>query len=70
MGINFKNFLSSQKNNTKMGDYQNLDHLDGVAISTISANLYNNSRDDLVMFYFRDGANFASIYKMEFKSKN
>ncbi len=62
MGINFKNFLSSQKNNTKMGDYQNLDHIDGVAISTISANLYNNSRDDLVMFYFRDGANFASIY--------
>ena len=62
MGINFKNFLSSQQNNNKMGDYQNLDHLDGVAISTISANLYNNSRDDLVMFYFRDGANFASLY--------
>ena len=62
MGINFKNFLSSQKNNNKMGDYQNLDHLDGVAISTISANLYNNTRDDLVMFYFRDGANFASLY--------
>ena len=62
MGINFKNFLSSQQNNTKMGDYQNLDHLDGVAISTISANLYNNPRDDLVMFYFRDGANFASLY--------
>ena len=62
MGINFKNFLSSQQNNSKMGDYQNLDHLDGVAISTISANLYNNSRDDLVMFYFRDGANFASLY--------
>ncbi len=62
MGINFKNFLSSQQNNSKMGDYQNLDHLDGVAISTISANLYNNPRDDLVMFYFRDGANFASLY--------
>ena len=62
MGINFKNFLSSQQNNTKIGDYQNLDHVDGVAISTISANLYNNSRDDLVMFYFRDGANFASLY--------
>ena len=62
MGINFKNFLTSQQNNTKMGDYQNLDHVDGVAISTISANLYNNSRDDLVMFYFRDGANFASLY--------
>ena len=62
MGINFKNFLSSQQNNNKMGDYQNLDHVDGVAISTISANLYNNSRDDLVMFYFRDGANYASLY--------
>ena len=62
MGINFKNFLSSQENKTKMGDYQNLDHIDGVAISTISANLYNNPRDDLVMFYFRDGANFASLY--------
>ena len=62
MGINFKNFLTSQENNTKMGDYQNLDHVDGVAISTISANLYNNSRDDLAMFYFRDGANFASLY--------
>ena len=62
MGINFKNFLSSQQNKSKMGDYQNLDHLDGVAISTISANLYNSSRDDLVMFYFRDGANFASLY--------
>ena len=62
MGINFKNFLSSQKNNIKMGDYQNLDHIDGVAISTISANLYNNPRDDIAMFYFRDGANFASVY--------
>ena len=62
MGINFKNFLSSQQNNNKMGDYQNLDHVDGVAISTISANLYNNPRDDIAMFYFRDGANFASLY--------
>ena len=62
MGINFKNFLSSQENKTKRGDYQNLDHIDGVAISTVSANLYNNPRDDLVMFYFRDGANFASLY--------
>ncbi len=62
MGINFKNFLSSRKNNTKMGEYQNLDHIDGVAISTVSANLYDNPRDDLVMFYFRDGANFASLY--------
>jgi len=62
MGINFKNLFTSQKNKTKMGDYQNLDHIDGVAISSVSANLYNTSRDDLVMFYFRDGANHASVY--------
>ena len=62
MGINISNFLSSKSKNHKMIDFQDLDHLDGVAISSISANLYNNSRDDLVMFYFRDGANFASVY--------
>ena len=45
-----------------MGDFQNLEHLDGVSISTISANLYDSKRDDLVMFYFRDGANYASVY--------
>ncbi len=43
-------------------EFQDLDHIDGVSISTVSANLYNNSRDDLVMFYFRDGANYASVY--------
>ena len=43
-------------------EFQDLDHIDGVSISTISANLYNNSRDDLVMFYFREGANYASVY--------
>ena len=45
-----------------MLEFQDLDHIDGVSISTLSANLYNNARDDLVMFYFRDGANFASLY--------
>ena len=43
-------------------EFQDLDHIDGVSISTISADLYNNSRDDLVMFYFRDGVNHASVY--------
>lgn len=43
-------------------EFQDLDHIDGVSISSVSANLYNSSRDDLVMFYFRDGANHASVY--------
>ena len=43
-------------------EFQDLDHIDGVAISTVSADLYKDPRDDLVMFYFRDGANYASVY--------
>ena len=62
MGINLANFLSSKSKNKKMMEFQDLDHIDGVSISTVSANLYKNSRDDLVMFYFRDGANHASVY--------
>ena len=45
-----------------MADFQDLDHLDGLSISVTSANLYNNSRDDLVLFYFRNGAEHASLY--------
>ena len=45
-----------------MGDFQDLDHIDGVALSTTSANLYTHKRDDVVLFYFRKGANYASVY--------
>ncbi len=62
MGINISNFLFSKSKNRKTSDFQDLDHLDGLSISSISANLYQSKRDDLVMFYFREGANFASIY--------
>ena len=62
MAIHLSNFFSSKNKKSKMGDFQNLEHLDGVSISTISANLYDSQRDDLVMFYFRDGANYASVY--------
>jgi len=62
MAIHLSNFFSSKNRKSKMGDFQNLEHLDGVSISTINANLYDSKRDDLVMFYFRDGANYASVY--------
>ena len=62
MVINLKNFINSRDINSKMSDFQDLEHLDGVSISTVSANLYKNARDDLVMFYFREGANYASVY--------
>ena len=62
MVINLKNFLLSQDKKSKIGDFQDLDHIDGVAIAAISANLYKENRDDLVLFYFRDAANYASVY--------
>ena len=62
MAINFKDLINFQLSKSKMSDFQDLDHLDGVSISTTCANLYSKPRDDLVMFYFRDGANYASVY--------
>ena len=62
MGINLTNFLSSKSKKTKMIDFQDLDHIDGVAISVACANLYKDKRDDVAMLYFREGANYASVY--------
>ena len=62
MGINLPNFFSSKSSEKRLNQFQDLDHIDGLSISTISANLYGNNRDDLVMFYFREGANYASVY--------
>ena len=71
MTINFKNFINSQTSGSKMNNFQDLDHIEGVSISTICANLYGKPRDDLVMFYFRDGANHASVYtKSKIVSEN
>jgi len=62
MPINVKNFINSLNLKSKNSNFQDLEHLDGVSISTVCANLYSKPRDDLVMFYFRDGANYASVY--------
>ena len=44
-----------QLKSNSLGFYQDLEHLDGVGISAVSANLYENKkRDDLVIFYFRN----------------
>ena len=62
MAININKFFNLTDKNSIIGDFQDLDHIDGLAISSICANLYNRNRDDLVLFYFRDGANYASVY--------
>ena len=62
MVLNFKNLFNTESKKSKLSDFQDLDHLNGLAISITNAGLYNPPRDDLVLFYFRNGANYASVY--------
>ena len=62
MVFNINNFFDDRNKKSKIADFQDLDHIDGVSVSTVSANLYSQKRDDLVLFYFRDGANYASVF--------
>ena len=61
MTINLKNFLNDKKKMSKMGEFQELQGIEGLEISSVSADLYNNGRDDISLFYFPEGANYASI---------
>tara|TARA_B100000427_G_scaffold281036_1_gene252020 strand:+ start:2149 stop:3450 length:1302 start_codon:yes stop_codon:yes gene_type:complete len=62
MDFNINNFFDIGDRKTKIADFQDLDHIDGLSISTVSAGLYEKKRDDLVLFYFRQGASYASVY--------
>ena len=62
MTINVKNFLKDKPKLSKMGEFQELQPIEGLEISAISADLYGTGRDDLCLFYFKDGANYAAIY--------
>jgi glutamate N-acetyltransferase/amino-acid N-acetyltransferase len=62
MTINLKNFLSTKKRTSIMGDFQELKHIQGLQVSAVSANLYKNERDDLALFYFPEGSNHAVVY--------
>ncbi len=61
MTINLKNFLNDKSKLSKMGEFQDLKPLDGLEVSSISADLYHNGRDDLALFYFKEGANYATL---------
>ena len=62
MKINLKNILGMDVRISKMGDFQELKHIEGLQVSAISAGLYKNKRDDTALFYFPDGANYAVAY--------
>ncbi len=61
MTINIKNFLNDKSKMSKMGEFQNLKQIEGLEMSSVSADLYKNGRDDLALFYFRNGANYATV---------
>jgi glutamate N-acetyltransferase/amino-acid N-acetyltransferase len=62
MVFNINNFFDDRNRKSKIADFQDLDHIDGVSISTVRANLYDQKRDDLVLFYFRDRVSYASVF--------
>ena len=62
MTVNLKNLLNPKIKLSKMKEYQELQPIDGLEISSVSADLYGDGRDDLCLFYFKDGANFAAAY--------
>ncbi len=61
MTINLKNFLNNKNKMSKMGEFQNLKQIEGLEMSSVSADLYGNGRDDLTLFYFSKGANYATV---------
>ena len=62
MTINLKNFLGTNKKTSKMGDFQELKGIQGLQVSAVSADLYKNGRDDISLFYFPEGSNYAVAY--------
>ena len=62
MTINLKNLLNPNIKTSKMGDFQELKRIEGLSISAVSADLYGDGRDDLSLFYFKDGAKYAALY--------
>ena len=62
MDLKLKKYFKTQflKNN---GSFIDLPVLDGVKISSSTANLYKKkSRNDLCLFYFEDGASHAAVF--------
>ena len=61
MTINIKNFLKDKTKLSKMGEFQSLKQIEGLEMASISADLYGDGRDDLALFYFSRGANYATL---------
>ena len=61
MTVNIKNFLNDKTKLSRMGEFQSLKQIEGLEMTSISADLYKDGRDDLALFYFSKGANYATL---------
>ena len=50
MTVNLKNFFNPKGKMSKMGEFQELHPINGLEISSISADLYGDGRDDVSLF--------------------
>jgi len=55
MTLNLKNLLNPKVKISKMGEFQELQPIEGLEISAVSADLYGDGRDDLTLFYLEKG---------------
>lgn len=62
MTLNLKNLLNPKVKMSKMEEFQELQLIEGLQISAVSADLYGDGRDDLTLFFFDEGANFGAVY--------
>ena len=53
MKLNINNLLNINSQRSKIVDFQDLDHIDGVSISAVNAGLYKFKRDEVVLPFTR-----------------
>ena len=61
MAITFKQIFG-QRSEYKVKNFPELPNIEGLQLSSGSADLYKNKRNDVCFFYFKDGASFAGVY--------
>ena len=50
MDLGISNFFENKEIKRKIGDFQDLDHIDGVSVSSISCGLYE--KKGMIWYYF------------------
>ena len=70
MPINLSNLFNSQSKNTVLGDFQDLEHLDGLSLSAANAKLYEKHLDKVNLeLPFEDQHSFDTYHTYVIKTK-